>query len=218
MVPVTLQYIPTIYEGYFGYCRYIPRIYGNAYTVTWLVPKFRRFHLSEICGGYRTSGHKTDIVNHIPDIILDSLITYLVYSFVQEYTKYITVLWQNIYKYIYIYMSGILKTIFHFQVTGAWPQMVIRKDIKCAILSPHFCTWPPFSFCRLRLARTVVLSKNASHLDYFVCAEHLGFPIHWCFVWNKNEVLLPDTRINHLLICRLVSLSWFSLIWSPAPF
>ena len=104
MVPVTLQYIPTIYEGYFGYCRYIPRIYGNAYTVTWLVPKFRRFHLSEICGGYRTSGHKTDIVNHIPDIILDSLITYLVYSFVQEYTKYITVLWQNIYKYIYIYI------------------------------------------------------------------------------------------------------------------
>ena len=104
MVPVTLQYIPTIYEGYFGYCRYIPRIYGNAYTVTWLVPKFRRFHLSEICGGYRTSGHKTDIVNHIPDIILDSLITYLVYSFVQEYTKYITVLWQNIYKNMYVYV------------------------------------------------------------------------------------------------------------------
>ena len=143
MVPVTLQYIPTIYEGYFGYCRYIPRTYGNAYTVTWLVPKFRRFHLSEICGGYRTSGHKTDIVNHIPDIILDSLITYLVYSFVQEYTKYITVLWQNIYKYIYIYMSGIFKTIFHFQVTGVWPQMVLRKDIKCATQSTRLLGyWP----------------------------------------------------------------------------
>ena len=160
----------------FGYCRYttIILVY-HAYTVTWLVPKFRRSHLSEICGGYRTSSHKTDIVNHIPDIILDILIIYLVYSFVQEYTKYITVLWQNIYKYIYIYMSGIFKTIVHFQVTGVWPQMVLRKDIKCAILSPHFCTWPPFSFCRLRLARTVVLSKNASHLNYFFVRNILVF-------------------------------------------
>ncbi len=32
---------------------------------------------------------------------------------------------------MYMYMSG----IFHF--TGAWPQMVLRKDIKCAILSPQ---------------------------------------------------------------------------------
>jgi hypothetical protein len=33
-------------------------------------------------------------------------------------------------------MSG----IFHF--TGAWPQMVLRKDIKCAILSTRLLWWP----------------------------------------------------------------------------
>ncbi len=41
-VPVTLPYRCGIYLQY-------------------LVPKFRRSHLSEICGGYRTSGHISGI-------------------------------------------------------------------------------------------------------------------------------------------------------------
>ncbi len=61
-VPVMLPYMRGIYAGIY-----------HAYMATWLVPKFRRSHLSEISRGYHTSNHISGIFQQLSD-------TYLVYD------------------------------------------------------------------------------------------------------------------------------------------
>ncbi len=81
----------------------------------------------------------------------------------------------------------------------AWKTRVSSNStLSRASQGPRFCSWPPFLFCRLRLAPTVVLSKNALHLDH-------------SFVWNIFVFLSIDVLCGTKVKCCFSSFSTLGL-------